>query len=99
MGLRPVFHRKRERIRAHLFVAVLACHAVHLLRRKLAEAGISDSWTMIRNKLAHWDRVTTRVRTVDGRLIENRQDTTPGREAIEIAKAVGVEPELHRKQI
>ena len=99
MGLRPVWHRKRERIRAHLFVAVLACHAVHLLRRKLAMAGICDSWFTIRNKLAHWDRVTTRVRTVDGRLIENCQDTTPGREAVEIAKAVGVEPQLHRKQI
>ena len=99
MGLRPVWHRKQERIRAHLFVAVLACHAVHLLRRKLAEAGICDSWATIRNKLAHWDRVTTRVRTVDGRLIENCQDTTPGREAAEIAKAVGVEPQLHRKQI
>lgn len=99
MGLRPVWHRKRERIRAHLFVAVLACHAVHLLRRKLATAGICDSWFTIRNKLAHWDRVTTRVRTVDGRLIENCQDTTPGREAVEIAKAVGVEPQLHRKQI
>ncbi|MDE0105402.1 MAG: hypothetical protein OXN89_23750 [Bryobacterales bacterium] len=54
---------------------------------------------MIRNKLAHWDRATTRVRTVDGRLIENRQDTPPGREAVEIARAVGVEPEPHRKQI
>ena len=99
MGLRPVWHRKRERIRAHLFVAVLACHAVHLLRRKLALAGICDSWATIRNKLAHWDRVTTRVRTVDGRLIENCQDTTPGREAVEIAKALGVQPQLHRKQI
>ena len=72
---------------------------MHLLRRKLAMAGICDSWFTIRNKLAHWDRVTTRVCTVDGRLIENCKDTTPGQEAVEIAKAVGVEPQLHRKQI
>ncbi len=98
LGLRPVYHRKPERIRAHLFVAVLACHAVHLLRRRLAVGGIHDSWTTVRHKLEHWDRVITQMRTVDGQLIENCQDTTPGQEAAEIARAVGVEPQPHRRQ-
>ena len=37
-GLRPIFHVKPSRIRAHLFLAVLAYHGVHLLRKRLAQA-------------------------------------------------------------
>ena len=99
LGLRPVWHRNPERIRAHLFVAVLAFHAVHLLRRKLAARGLHDSWRTIRRKLAGWERVTTTLRTVEGRLIENRQDTRPRAEAAEIARAAGVEPQLHRRRV
>ena len=32
MGLRPIWHSKSAQISAHLFIAVLAYHAVHLLR-------------------------------------------------------------------
>ena len=32
--LRPVYHRKPERVRGHLFIAVLAYHAIHLLLRR-----------------------------------------------------------------
>ena len=99
LGLRPVWHRNKERIRAHLFIAVLACHAVQLLRRKLARQGIHDSWATIRHKLEGWERVTTLLRTVEGRLIENCQDTRPGAEAERIARAVGVEPRRHRKRV
>ena len=35
VGLRPVYHRKPERVRGHLFIAVLAYHAIHLLLRRL----------------------------------------------------------------
>ena len=81
-GLRPVWHRLADRIRAHLFLGVLAFHAVHLLRRRLAG----------------WERVTSTLRTVKGRLIENRQDTRPRPEAERIARAAGVKPQLHRQR-
>ena len=35
LGFRLVQHRKKEHIRAHLFIAVPACHAVRQLWRKL----------------------------------------------------------------
>lgn len=78
---------------------MLACHAVHLLRRRLAGVGFCDNWTTIRQKVVHLDCVATRGRTVDGRLIENCLDTIPSPEAAEIVTAVGVEAQLHRKQI
>ena len=59
LGLRPVWHRRQDRIRGHLFLGVLAFHAVHALRRRLAQSGIHDSWWTIRNKLAGWERVTS----------------------------------------
>lgn len=99
LGLRPVWHRKTERIRSHLFLGVLAFHGVHVLRRQLAAHGIHDSWSTIRDTLGGWERVTTTLRTVDGRLIVNRQDTRPGAQAARIARAVGVEPQLHRKRV
>ena len=99
LGLRPVWHRKPQRVRSHLFLGVLAFHAVHTLRRRLAAHEIHDSWRTIRNKLGGWERVTSVLRTVQGRLIENRQDTRPGPEAARIAQAVGVEPKLHRKRV
>ena len=38
-GLRPVYHRKPERVRGHLFIAVLAYHAIHLLLRRPSKRG------------------------------------------------------------
>ena len=38
LGLRPIFHQFDRCIAAHLFIAVPACHAVHLIRTRLASA-------------------------------------------------------------
>ena len=66
VGLRPVYHTKAERIRAHLFIAVLAYHGVHFLRQRLAQAGRRDSWATLRGKLSRWTRVTTTLQAADG---------------------------------
>ena len=96
IGLRPIWHAKRDRIRAHLFIAVLAYHAVHLLRRRLGAHGLHDSWETIRRKLSNWMRLTTTLVTAGGERIECRQDTRPDPEAAALARAAGVQPELHR---
>ena len=41
LGLRPIWHVKRSRIAAHLFLAVLAYHGVHLIRTRLKARDIS----------------------------------------------------------
>ena len=84
IGLRPIWHARADRIR------------VHLLRRRLGERGYPDRWAAIRRKLAGWVRLTTTLRTVDGHLIECRQDARPDLEATVLARAAGVEPRLHR---
>ncbi len=95
-GLRPIFHVKPSRIRAHLFLAVLAYHGVHLLRKRLAPAGLRSSWETIRRQLAGWVRLTTSLRAADGRWIQCRQDSRPDAKAAELARAIGLMPGLHR---
>ena len=95
-GLRPIFHVKPSRIRAHLFLAVLAYHGVHLLRKRLAQAGLRSSWETIRRQLAGWVRLTTSLRAADGRWIQCRQDSRPHAKAAELAQAIGLAPGLHR---
>jgi len=98
LGLRPVFHRRRDRIQSHLFIAVPAYHAVHLIRRRMAEGGIRDSWPTLREKLSTWMRLTTVLKREDGRWIETRQDSRPDPDAAHIARLVGVHPGLHRRR-
>ena len=94
--MRPIWHAKQDRIRAHPFIAVLAYHGVHLLWRRLGAHGIHDSWQTIRRKLANWMRLTTTLASGEGERIECRHDSRPDSEAAALARAAGVEPQLHR---
>ena len=98
LGLRPIWHVKPRRIAAHLFIAVLAFHGVHLLRTRLKAKGIPLSWGSLRRRLRRWGRITTTIEETNGGLIVNRQDVRPGAELANIARAVGVEPRLHRRR-
>ena len=47
-GLRLIFHHKEERADGHLFLTVLAYQFVQLIRRRLHEQGMNDSWVSLR---------------------------------------------------
>ena len=98
LGLRPIWHVKHSRIAAHLFLAVLAYHAVHLIRTRLKARDIPLSWDGIRTRLRPWVRMTTTIRETNGRLIVNRQDVRPPAQLARMARAVGVEPHHHRRR-
>lgn len=98
LGLRPIWHVKRSRIAAHLFLAVLAYHGVHLIRTRLKARDIPLSWDALRTRLRPWVRMTTTIRETNGRLIVNRQDVRPPAHLARIARAVGVEPYHHRRR-
>ena len=96
LGLRPIWHQLDRRIAAHLLTAVLAYHAVHLIRTRLAARGIHNCWASIRESMRTWVRITTHLRQTDGALIVNRQDTRPAAEVAQISSAAGVDPAIHR---
>ena len=97
LGLRPIWHQGDNPIRAHLFIAVLAYHAVHVIRTRLKLAGNNLCWASIRNRLQNWVRITTTIQEVAASQIACRQDVLPSAEAAEIARRIGVKPGSHRR--
>jgi transposase len=75
LGLRPIFHRKTDRVSGHLFISVLAYHLVHTIRFQLKAAGIHLSWEGIRRELAGQDRVTVTLKRADGKTVHIRKAT------------------------
>lgn len=75
LGLRPVYHQKEERTEGHLFITVLAYQAVQVIRRKLKNHGIHDSWATLRRIFAGQCRITATFRQEDGRTLHVRKTT------------------------
>jgi hypothetical protein len=74
LALRPVFHYREDRIRAHIQLCWLA-----LLLIRVAENATSDTWRNLRHELDRMHLVT--LATADGQVAQ-RSATTPGQHAI-----------------
>ena len=98
LGLRPLWHQLNRRIQAHLFITVLAYHAVQTLRFQFKEHDIHWSWKGIRRRLRNWMRVTTTLKTKEHRTITNRQDVRPTADQARLAQALNMKTQLHRKR-
>jgi len=59
LGLRPIYHHKERRADGHLFISVIAYQAIQVLRTRMAQTGMTASWTTIRNVLRTLPRITT----------------------------------------
>ena len=99
LGLRPLDHRLGDRVAGHLFVTVLAYHVVHALRLRLRAHGISLSWASIRHRCHTWVRLTTAMRTADGKVWSQRQDVDPNNEQARLASAAGLSFRRHRNLV
>jgi len=77
LGLRPIYHSKDERIERHLFITVLAYHTAHLVRTKLKQNGIHDSWVTIRDQLNKICWITTRMVKNKDRYLITEVDLSP----------------------
>ena len=74
LKLRPVYHYREDRIRAHVQLCWLA-----LLLIRVIETAASDTWRNIRQELDRMHLVT--LATADGQVAQ-RSVTTPGQQAI-----------------
>ena len=52
LGLRPIYHFKIKRIKAHLFLSVLAYYVVHLIRTRVKEKEVTYCWNRIVEELS-----------------------------------------------
>lgn len=101
LGLRPIFHHKEARSDAHLFISVIAYQFVQIIRIRLADRGIHDSWTSLRKLLRVQRRVTSRFKMRDGRALTVRKASSPETElsALYSALALDSNPGGTRKAI
>lgn len=90
LGMRPVYHRKEARCDGHLFITVLAYQAVQVIRRKLKDRGINESWRTLRNILEVQRRVTITFRQKDGRTMHVRKSTTMEEESKNICEVLNL---------
>jgi len=74
LGLRPVFHYREDRIRAHVQLCWLA-----LLLLRVVENATEDTWRNVRNELDRMHLVT--LATAEGQVAQ-RSATTPGQKTI-----------------
>jgi hypothetical protein len=92
LGLRPIFHHKQARSDAHLFISVLAYQFVQIIRTRLAERGIHDSWASLRKILQVQRRVTSSFKTRDGRTLNVRKASLPEPELDPLYAALALDP-------
>ncbi|WP_222432413.1 hypothetical protein [Leekyejoonella antrihumi] len=74
LGLRPVYHYREDRIRAHIQLCWLA-----LLLIRVVENATGDTWRNLRHELDRMHLIT--LATSDG-TVAQRSATTPGQKAI-----------------
>jgi len=91
LGLRPVFHHKENRVDGHLFMTVLAYQCVQVIRTKLKEAGIHDSWATLRQTLKVQQRVTVTMRTQENRMVHVRKSTKAEPNLTRLYTALGID--------
>ena len=91
LGLRPVYHHKEDRCDGHLFITTLAYQAVQVVRRRLKEQGISESWSLLREHFAIQCRVTTTFKQKDGRTLHVRKATVPEEPLLKIYQILGLD--------
>ena len=93
LGMRPVYHHKEDRCDGHLFITVLAYQAVQVIRKKLKDHGINESWATLREKLNQQCRITATFKQRDGKTLHIRQASRPEEELGDIYKKLGLSPD------
>jgi transposase len=90
LGLRPVYHQKKDRVTGHIFITLLAYHLVHTLRFQLKQQGINLCWESIRNILSTQQRITMTLPTNRNQTIHLRTTTKAEVRQKQIYDALGI---------
>lgn len=90
LGLRPNFHQKDERIKGHMFITVLAHHAVNSIQTLLHKKNVYMQWNTIRELLGVQQRVTTEMKNREGKKRWLRHTSEPESFHLLMANALSV---------
>ena len=93
LGLRPVYHQKEDRCDGHLFITTIAYQAAQVIRRKLKEFGINESWESLRAILGTQIRITATFDQRDGKTLHVRQASQAEETLKNIYKKLRISPD------
>ena len=96
LGLRPVYHQKSERTKAHLFISVLAYHLLISIEYQLHQHGNFHCWNTIRKQLSTHQRCTIILNDDQNQVHHIRVSGLPEARHKEIYKALDVNDPLKR---
>ena len=101
LGLRPIYHHKPIRAEGHLFITVIACQLVQVIRQRLRQTGQCARWTTLRRILEGQQRITATFRRADGCILHVRKATRaePSQQAIYEALGINHAPGGVRKTV
>lgn len=88
--MRPIFDRKEARSDAHQFISVRAFQCVPIIRMRLADRQIHDSWASLRKILLVQRRVTSSFKMRTGRILTVRDCTQPEAEPAPLYTALAL---------
>jgi transposase len=80
LGLRPIYHRRQDRVEAHIFIAFLAYCLQITLKNKLAIHAPGLTPTAVLDKLATIQMIDVRIPTCDGRSLILPRSTQPAKD-------------------
>lgn len=90
---RPIFHQLKNRVRAHIFLCVLAYHLLVAIEKTLHDQGVHTSFRAVREILKTHQVVTVVLPTPNGRVLKIRRATKPEPEQMELYAKLGVPSE------
>lgn len=92
LGLRPIYHQKDERIKAHLFITVLAYHVMNSIQQSLHKKDIFFRWNTIRNTASTQRRATNSFKTKEDKTIWLKNTSEPNAACRNIYNALNIDP-------
>ena len=90
LGLRPIHHRKPDRVEGHLFISILAYHLLNYIQQYLRKAGINHRWDTVRSMLQTHTVLSTHLPTADGKMVHLRYCSIPTPGQVEVYSALGI---------
>jgi len=100
LGMRPVYHYKKERVEGHIFITLLAYHILNAIRFTLREKGYFMRWSTVRDGLSTHVVSTVSMKTKEGKTLFIRDASKAEVFPREIYQALRLKPvPLKRKRI
>ena len=90
LGLRPVHHQTNQRVRAHIFISILALHLLCYIKRKLLDGGYpAQTWETLKTIL-HSHSYTTLSANKGAKTYSVRKPGLPGEVQKKIYEIFGI---------